>query len=110
LKYRAVGSPQRDDREIGGWVAGPGIAQPAAGGPQQWSFGSTAEPVVIAPIIVGSVAVLGTAKGVYALSLADGTMLSFSALNVFAGSNDLAGMAAADGRLFVPSGTKVVSF
>lgn len=85
------------------------------GGAATWTFGSATEPVVIAPIVVGPHVVVGTSQRVVVLSATDGSVVSSAALTGIPSPEgvkigELAGLTAADGMLFVPSGTRLVAY
>jgi outer membrane protein assembly factor BamB len=95
--------------------AGVVSATPIAGGQAAWTFGPSSEPVVIAPIVVGQHVVIGTSKRVVVVALDDGHEVSSVALTGIPtpdedNVSELAGIAAADGMLFVPSGNAIVAF
>jgi outer membrane protein assembly factor BamB len=91
-------------------------AVPLGGATVTWTFGSTSDPVVTAPVVVGANVVTATATKLYVLNAANGSVASSDALagvrtpdeqNV---SAPLGGLAAADGVLVVPAGTGLVAY
>jgi outer membrane protein assembly factor BamB len=101
-----------------GYYVASGVLQaiPVGSTTPSWSFGSTQEPVLTAPIVDGSLVVVGTASGVYALATNGGTVVSSSPLAGVLGPDEqnvtgpLAGLVAADGMLFVPTSTGIVAY
>jgi outer membrane protein assembly factor BamB len=88
-------------------------AQPIGGGPAIWTYGNG--PVITAPIVVGPHVVFGTAGSVVVISLADGTERSSVSISGIRAPDEqnvdqLSGLVAADGMLFVPAGTSVVAY
>jgi len=77
-----------------------------------WASGGS---VVLAPITVGSNVVMGTSTGIDVLSVADGTVVSSSALAGIPTPDEqdvrqLVGLSEADGMLFVPAGTTLAAY
>ena len=92
-------------------------AQLLADGATAWSFGSSAAPIDLAPIVVGAQVVTGSSSGqLYVLDAATGALLSTRVLAGLAAPDEqnvsapLTGLAAADGMLFVPAGPRLVAY
>lgn len=95
--------------------AGTLAALPMRGGEAQWTFGTAAEPVVLPPISVGPHVVAVTSSRVVILSKDDGSEVSAQPLVHLAPPigplpSEPAGLAAAGGMLFVPTGTEMIVY